>query len=273
MAKLGKSCILRITPTHLYFIVKESQTISSSPLIWCTTEEVHFFSEFNMEGLSAVDNEIYLEFLADNVTKTLSALKVSTNAKSVKIKLTKKLSPCLTFEIDLPSGASHSRLVVHDIPVTVVPRRLWSEYAEPEATDPDIAVHLPHLRLMKNIVERMKNLANMATLHVTAQGLLTLTVETDTVSVTSHFDDLNVEKNKEDEASVTVELKRLSNFLVNEQLNPNRVVCGMFIVLKIKLTYINFAISVTDVVENKLMRFNFLSDSFNLQYFLPGVVM
>ena len=48
---------------------------------------------------------------------------------------------------------------------------------------------------MKNIVERMKNLANMATLHVTAQGLLTLTVETDTVSVTSHFDDLNVEKN------------------------------------------------------------------------------
>lgn len=34
--------------------------------------------------------------------KTLSALKVSSTAKSVKIKLTKKLSsPCLTFEIDL----------------------------------------------------------------------------------------------------------------------------------------------------------------------------
>ena len=98
---------------------------------------------------------------------------------------------------------------------------------------------------MKNIVERMKNLANMATLHVTSQGSLTLTVETDTVSVTSHFDDLHVENNsitsvhklflqvliilylEEDETSVTVELKRLSNFLINEQLNPNRVVCGM----------------------------------------------
>jgi len=135
----------------------------------------------------------------------------------------------------------------------VVPRRLWSEYLEPETTDPDIAVHLPQLRLMKNIVERMKNLANMATLHVTAEGLLTLTVETDTVSVTSHFDDLHVERKKEDESSVTVELKRLSNFLMNEQLNPNRVVC--------------------DVVQSKLMRFNFLSDSFNLQFFLPGVVM
>lgn len=64
MTKLGKSCILRIAPSHLYFIVRESQTISSSPLIWCTLEEGHFFSEYGMEGLSAVDNEIYLEFVA-----------------------------------------------------------------------------------------------------------------------------------------------------------------------------------------------------------------
>ena len=71
MAKLGKSCVLRITPTHLYFIVKESQTISSSPLIWCTTEEVHFFAEFNMEGLNATDNEIYLEFVAGSTFKSL----------------------------------------------------------------------------------------------------------------------------------------------------------------------------------------------------------
>lgn len=64
MTKLGKSCILRIATSHLYFIVKESQTISSSPLIWCALEEGHFFSEYAMEGLSAADNEIYLEFVA-----------------------------------------------------------------------------------------------------------------------------------------------------------------------------------------------------------------
>nr|CAG4637577.1 EOG090X0TJE [Ceriodaphnia reticulata]SVE73374.1 EOG090X0TJE [Ceriodaphnia reticulata] len=252
MTKLGKSCILRITTTHLYFIVRESQTISSSPLIWCTLEEGHFFMEFAMEGLSASDNEIYLEFVAENVARTLSALKVSTSAKSVKIKLTKKLSsPCLTFEIDLPSGSNHNRLVVHDIPVNVVPRRLWNDYAEPDALDPDISVYFPQLRLMKSIVERMKNLANMATLHITAEGLLTLTVETDAVSVTSHFDDLHVEKQKEEEASVTIELKRLSNFLANEQLNPQKVVC--------------------DVVQSKMMHLNFLSESYSVQYFLPGI--
>ena len=42
---------------------------------------------------------------------------------------------------------------------------------------------MPQLRLMKSIIERMKNLANMATLHVTSEGLLTLTVETEAVSV------------------------------------------------------------------------------------------
>lgn len=65
------------------------------------------------------DNEIYLEFVTGNttcctlfmyfeffypeiVTKTLSALKATTTAKSVKLKLTKKLSsPCLTFEVDM----------------------------------------------------------------------------------------------------------------------------------------------------------------------------
>ena len=64
MTKLGKSCIVRITPTHVYFIVRESQTISSSPLIWCTLEQAHFFYEFAVDGLSSANNEIYLEFMA-----------------------------------------------------------------------------------------------------------------------------------------------------------------------------------------------------------------
>lgn len=37
---------------------------------------------------------------------------------------------------------------------------------------------------------------------------------------------------EEEESSVTIELKRLSNFLGNEQLNPARVICGLFISAK-----------------------------------------
>lgn len=58
----------------------------------------HFFNEYNMDGLSEESNEIYLDLAPDNL---LRSLKSSQNAKSIKIKLTKKHTPCLTFEVEL----------------------------------------------------------------------------------------------------------------------------------------------------------------------------
>lgn len=51
-----------------------------------------------MEGVSADDNEIYLEMAPENLVK---ALKTAQMAKWVKIKLTKKHAPCITVEVDL----------------------------------------------------------------------------------------------------------------------------------------------------------------------------
>jgi len=55
-----------------------------------------------MEGVSVSDaNEIYLETVPDNFVRCLRSAQ---NAKSVKIKLTKKHIPCLTFEVELVSN-------------------------------------------------------------------------------------------------------------------------------------------------------------------------
>jgi HUS1 checkpoint protein len=52
-----------------------------------------------MEGVSVTEaNEIYLELVPDNLVR---CLRCAQNAKSIKIKLTKKHSPCLTFEVEL----------------------------------------------------------------------------------------------------------------------------------------------------------------------------
>lgn len=51
-----------------------------------------------MDGLSEENDEIYLQVQPDNLLK---ALRTAMNAKWIKIKLTKKGTPCLTFEIDL----------------------------------------------------------------------------------------------------------------------------------------------------------------------------
>jgi len=54
-----------------------------------------------MEGVSVTEaNEIYLETVLENLVR---CLRCAQNAKSIKIKLTKKHSPCLTFEVELVS--------------------------------------------------------------------------------------------------------------------------------------------------------------------------
>ncbi|WAR04963.1 HUS1-like protein, partial [Mya arenaria] len=102
ISKLIKACVLRITPTALYFILSE-KVVNGGIQIWCELPQGHFFDEYAMEGVSAEDNEIYLEMSPENLVK---ALKTAQVAKWVKIKLTKKHAPCLTVEVDLHHDAA-----------------------------------------------------------------------------------------------------------------------------------------------------------------------
>ena len=62
--------------------------------------QANFFDEYQMEGVSSEDNEICLEVTPENLSR---ALKTVQNAKSVKVKLTKKHCPCLTIAAELVS--------------------------------------------------------------------------------------------------------------------------------------------------------------------------
>lgn len=53
-----------------------------------------------MEGVSAENNEIYLELTSENLSR---ALKTAQNARALKIKLTNKHFPGLTVSIELVS--------------------------------------------------------------------------------------------------------------------------------------------------------------------------
>ena len=93
-----------------------------------------------------------------------------------------------------PTLSSVSRVVTHDVPVDVIPRKLWHEFKEPSMPDFDVSeehvvqmlqtktrsgdffffftsnefpcvslqvsIYLPPLKTMKNVVDRMKNLSN-----------------------------------------------------------------------------------------------------------------
>lgn len=65
-----------------------------------------------------------------------SLVTVKQGPKSLKIKLTDKQTPCITLDVELAAtDTTLSRRCVHDIPVEVIHREHWENYAEPEFTE------------------------------------------------------------------------------------------------------------------------------------------
>ncbi|XP_071103105.1 checkpoint protein HUS1-like [Haliotis cracherodii] len=263
VSKLIKTCVLRITPDKVYFILSE-QAVNGGIQIWCELPQGNFFDEFAMDGLSADANEIYLELTPENL---LRAMKTAQTAKWVKIKLTKKHSPCLTVEVDLPTIGSHQRLVTHDIPVHVVPRRHWQDFDEPEMPQFDVSIAMPPIKLLRNVVDKMKNLSNSMVLSANQNGEMRLSVETDMVSISTHFQDLHNptwrrdadnasqmsqhDKNEKEFFEAKIDIRRFAQFLSGQQVNPTRVICN--------------------IVDKRIVHIFMMHEDVSLQYFMPAI--
>ncbi|RXM95473.1 Checkpoint protein HUS1 [Acipenser ruthenus] len=135
ISKLTKTCTLRLTTDKLYFILSD-KVANGGVSMWCELSQGNFFDEFQLEGVSTEHNEIYMDLAAENLSR---ALKTAHNAKSLKIKLTNKHCPCITVAVELPSLSRVSRVVTHDIPVGVIPKKLWNDFKEPSVPDFDVS--------------------------------------------------------------------------------------------------------------------------------------
>eukprot|EP00090_Calanus_glacialis_P003869 TRINITY_DN12902_c0_g1_i2.p1 TRINITY_DN12902_c0_g1~~TRINITY_DN12902_c0_g1_i2.p1 ORF type:complete len:287 (-),score=101.19 TRINITY_DN12902_c0_g1_i2:138-998(-) len=260
MAKIAKTCVMRLTADKVYFILTD-QNASGCPAVWCELEQESYFNEYNIEGVSQEQNEIFLEFIPDKLAKTLTVLK-NGQIKSLKMKLTKKNNvPCLTFEVE------NERVAVHDVPVAVLPRKVWGEYKEPPMPPFDVSICLPELKKLRHLMERFKTLGQAVTITAGKQGKLSLKVESDEGVFSTHYPDLRVPVYRDDtlpwrrpdsqavtdpdfSASVRVDLKRLGLFLAGEQLQPKR--------------------AIANIVENEVLHMFFVHDDLLVQYFLPA---
>ncbi|XP_069870645.1 checkpoint protein HUS1 isoform X2 [Dipodomys merriami] len=256
IAKLAKICTLRIRPDKLNFILSD-KLASGGVSMWCELEQENFFSEFQMEGVSADNNEIYLELTSENLSR---ALKTVQNARTLKIKLTNKYFPCLTVSVELLSVSSSNRIVTHDIPINIIPRKLWKDLQEPLVPDSDVSIYLPVLKTMKNIVEKMKNISNHLVIEANLNGELNLKIETELVCVTTHFKGLGNpplasqscrDRSPGELTEVHIEIKKLLQFLAGQQVNPTKAVCNL--------------------VKNRIVYFDLLHEDVSLQYFIPAL--
>nr|XP_057916231.1 checkpoint protein HUS1-like isoform X2 [Doryrhamphus excisus] len=255
------ACLNHFTRDHIFFVLS-GKVANGGVGMWCELAQANIFDEYQMEGVSSENNEICLEVTPENVSR---ALKTVQNAKSVKVKLTKKHCPCLTIVAELPTMSSTSRVVTHDVPVDVIPRRLWHEFKEPSMPDFDVSIYLPHLKTMKNVVDRMKNLSNFLVMEANMSGEMNLKIETDLVSVTTHFKDLGNPQWDDDTsqggpsrrrepdtmAQARVDIRKLQQFLMGQQVNPSKAMCN--------------------IVHQRVLHLILLHEDVSLQYFIPAV--
>ncbi|XP_017289422.1 checkpoint protein HUS1 [Kryptolebias marmoratus] len=262
ISKLTKMCVLRLTPDNLFFVLS-GKVANGGVGMWCELLQANFFDEYQMEGVSSEFNEICLEVTPENLSR---ALKTVQNAKYVKIKLTRKHCPCLTIAAELPTLSSVSRVVTHDVPVDIIPKSLWHEFKEPSIPDFDVSIYLPPLKTLKNVVDRMKNLSNFLLIEANMNGEMKLKIQTDLVSVTTHFKDLgnppwgedssqdggpSHSRDPEDMAEARVDIRKLQQFLMGQQVNPSKAMCNL--------------------VHRNVVHLVVLHEDVSLQYFVPAV--
>lgn len=250
LSRLTKQCTLKLTPSELCFSVGDDRV----SMVWAELSQDHFFSEYVMTGVTEEQNEIYLEFDATMLARSLGSLRMT--AKSVKMKLTNKRQPCLSLEIELPSLSIESRQCLHDVPVRVVPRREWQEHQAPNIPEFDISVDMPQLKHVRNIVERMKNMSPRLTLSADKSGIFVLKVDTDSATVSTHFQDLQVwscsQKDHDDKISATIDIKKFFMFLAWDVVHPDNVKCNIL----------------QDRMVNLYLH---LSDHLKIHYFIPSM--
>ena len=255
--------------------------------MWCEMRQESYFNEYNIEGVSKEHNEILMEIVPDKLSKTLVSLKSATApARSVKVKLTKKNVPCLTFEVELPGNdPTTSRMCIHDIPVTVLGRNVFKDYQEPSMPPFDVSICLPDTRKLKHLMERFSKLGRAVTITASKQGSLSLKVESDEGEFCTRYPDVKVPVFRDDtlpwrrpdtqqdplqEASVRVDLKRLSLFLAGETLQPKRAIAN--IVDREVISHIlgsRYSVLYTNHCLQVLHMF-FVHEDLVVQYFIPA---
>jgi len=234
-SKMSKECVLRFTQDKVYIISADSNSVLGGPVAWGEFEKDKLFCEYNMEGVCENSNEIYLEFSPDTLHKSLTSLK-SGNVQGLKLKLTKRNDiPNLTFEVLL--GGAISSWVLHDLPVTVIARKYWNDYKSPTLPPVNVSLVIHEIKRFRIILDKYKSIGSLLTITGYKEGTLNLSIQTDEVKVSGHFNNLKAPVLKpgsepwdvdlQDSASVKVDIKRLNQFFSAEMLSPQKVILNL----------------------------------------------
>jgi len=265
MGRMAKSCVMRLTADKIFFILTDQNT-AVGPSVWAEIDQEAYFNQYNIDGVSKDQNEIYLEFVPDKLAKILNTLKTG-QVRSMKMKLAKRHEvPCLCFDLELAGQGDVTRKCVHDFPVSALPRKVWSDYTAPATPQFDVSICLPEMKKLRHLMERYKTLGQTISIVATKQGRLSLKAESVEGVFSTHYPNMSVPVYRDDtlpwnkgdtgvlpdSASVKVEIRRFALFLSGDTTQPKR--------------------SILNIVDQELLHMFFLYDDLLVQFYLPATL-
>lgn len=236
LAKLAKDCVMILAQERMHFIVNEDHSSTSSPLVWVTIASKDYFPEYKMTPARPDQELIVLAMSASHLSRALAVLRSGTTSTvhSCKLKLKMIQFPCISVIASVVSpSSSESREVVHDVPATIIPASDWPAYVLPKVPSAEIVLGLPSLRLMRSLIDKLKNISPNLVFHGSSEGELNLVSESDMATITTRFSRLipypatKQQQATVGEASCSVDSRKASTFFGALQLPNEEIIIGI----------------------------------------------
>ncbi|XP_034487726.1 checkpoint protein HUS1 [Drosophila innubila] len=236
LAKLAKDCVMILAQERMHFIVNEDHSSTSSPLVWVTIASKDYFPEYKMSPARPEQELIVLAMSASHLSRALAVLRSGTTSTvhSCKLKLKMIQFPCISVIASVVSpSSSESREVVHDVPATIIPASDWAAYVLPKVPSAEIVLGLPSLRLMRSLIDKLKNISPSLVFHGSSGGELNLVSESDMATITTRFSRLLPYPATKQvgvgvgEASCSVDSRKASAFFGALQLPNEEIIIGI----------------------------------------------
>ncbi|XP_017046026.1 checkpoint protein HUS1 [Drosophila ficusphila] len=229
LAKLAKDCVMILGSRQMHFIVNEDQSSTASPLVWASIAADEYFPEYRMEAARPDQEYIVLGMSSANLGRALSVLRGG-GVNSCKLKLQRIQFPCISVIASvLLSSSTEAREVVHDVPVTIIPASDWPAYVVPRVPSSQLALSLPSLRLLRSLIDKLKNVSPSLEFQANNDGELNVIATSEMSTVTSRFKKLLLRSGdvSQQGASCSVDSKKASAFFGALQLPNDELTIGI----------------------------------------------
>ena len=227
----------KISDDAVLYLTAEAVRISpTSPSIdaircFCEIQSCQIFSDYRINSNS--NDTMLLQLSLSHLSKALNSGK---NALVCMLKLVKQDNlPFLRFEAKASGGLTID--IVHDIPIQILKASEIIHYLPPtDIPPPTVALKLSRCKVMKNIIDRMKNFSKSVELVAYQTGRIIFRVNSSCLINTyinglqPFFGTLDEQQDRNNVINVTVDNRKLYTLFNIPQLHSNPSLICKFVI-------------------------------------------